>query len=133
MAKQDEGDVTLAGRIKIAMAAAGIDTPAKLAKKMGVNRQTVYRWVDGEGDKLTPDMLFRLSDALNVNARWLAFGPPLSPAKPTMLDHDTQELIQLRDALPQEGRDQWISQGRALVKLLSPQSAANPFPAKTKK
>lgn len=40
MAVKKTEEATLAGRIQLAMAAVGIDSPAKLAKKMKVNRQT---------------------------------------------------------------------------------------------
>lgn len=134
MAKARE-DATLAGRIRMGMAAAGLRTPAELARRMKINRQTVYRWTDGQGDKLTPEMLFKLSDALGVNPRWLALGPPETPVPPSQLDHETQELIQVRDALHNanpDAKDQWVSQGRDLVKLVAPKSIANPFPVKTK-
>lgn len=65
---------SLPGRIRIGMALAGIRNGSELARRMKVNRQTVHRWLDGQGDKLTPEMLFKLGDALNVNVRWLALG-----------------------------------------------------------
>lgn len=117
------------------MAAAGLRSPAELARKMGVNRQTVYRWTEGHGSKLTPEMLFKLSDTLDVSARWLVIGPPENPTRPRRLDPETAELIQIRDALRDkpEAVDQWVSQGRSLVKLLTQKSVANPFPEKVKK
>lgn len=125
-------DTTLAGRIKIGMAQAGIHSIAELARRMKLNRQTVHRWVDGQGDKLTPEHLFKLSDALQVSARWLALGPPESPVSPRHIDTEADELLQIRDALPQDARDQWLSSGRGLVKILAPTSRANPFTVKTK-
>lgn len=112
------------------MAQAGIHSVAELARRMKVNRQTVHYWVSGQGDKLTPDLLFKLSDVLNVNARWLALGPPNSPVKPISPDPSRMELVQIFAALPQEAREQWVSNGRSLVKILSPKSKANPYPVK---
>lgn len=118
---------TLQGRIRMAMAAAGISTPSELARRMKVNRQTVHNWTTGRGDKLTPQMLYALSDALNVNARWLALGPPHSPAKPAFLNPEEHETLQIRRALDSETLDQWLSHGRTLVRLTAKASAANPF------
>lgn len=102
---------------------------------MKVNRQTVHRWVSGEGDKLTPEMLFSLSDALNVNARWLALGAPNSPVKPRSLDPESEEVVQIKRELTKhnpEAHEQWVSQGRMLVKLLTPRSVSNPSQSRTK-
>jgi transcriptional regulator with XRE-family HTH domain len=126
-------EATLAGRIKLAMASAGISTTAQLAKKMNVNRQTVHRWISGEGDKLTPEMLFKLSDALAVNARWLALGSPNSPIKPTSPTVEQAEVLDVHRRLPAAAKDTWLSHGRDLIKILSPASAGNPFPVRSKK
>lgn len=132
MAGDKKEEATLAGRIKLAMATAGIDTPAKLAKKMKVNRQTVHRWISGEGDKLTPEMLFRLADALTVNPRWLALGPPHSPVPPSIPTVDEAEVLDVHRRLPDAAKDTWLSSGRDLVKILTPASPGNPFPVRKK-
>lgn len=129
-------DATLAGRIRLGMAQAGLRSVSDLARKMKVNRQTVHRWVDGQGEKLTPEMLFNLADALNVSPKWLALGPPESPVPPRQLDPDTTEIIQIKEALERAKNDealsQWVSHGRTLVKILAPASTSNPFPIKNK-
>lgn len=112
------------------MGMSGLKNPSELARKMNIHRQTVHKWMNGEVTDLTPEMLFRLSDTLNVNARWLALGPPNSPVKPVTLDPDLMELLQLRKALDEvnpEATEKWISDGRELVELISPKSKANPF------
>lgn len=114
------------------MAAAGIDTPTDLARRMKVNRQTVHTWVRGKRAKLTPEMLFKLADALNVNAKWLALGPPNMPSKPKHLAPDDNELIEIARALDDATRDQWLSSGRTMVRLTARASTANPFPARHK-
>lgn len=116
----------------MAMAAVGINTPADLARRMKLNRQTVHKWTSGEGDKLTPELLYRLSDALNVNARWLALGPPHSPAKPAFLTPDEHEALEIRKALDDQAREQWISSGRTMVRLTAKASTANPFALRKK-
>lgn len=118
------------------MSAAGMRRPADLQSKMGVSRQTVSKWLNGHVEELTPAMLFKLSDALNVNARWLALGPPTTPIKPMIVDPETAEVLQIRDALESaspDAKDQWLSQGRGLVRVVAPKSPANPFPAKVKR
>ena len=120
---------TLSGRIQIAMLSAGIPTPSDLARRMKVGRQTVHRWLSGASDKITPQLLFTLSDALNVNAKWLALGePPMW--KPTALQIDEKELVDLYRALDPSVRDDWVSRGRELVIRTTPKSPINPFPTK---
>lgn len=122
---------TLADRIKGAMPLAGIESSSELARRMKLNRQTVHRWVSGAGDKLTPEMLFRLADALKVSARWLALGSPELPTKPIFPTIDEAEMFSIYRALPKNARDHWLSQGRTLVQMLRPGSVNSPFPAKT--
>lgn len=131
MLKKGE-EATLAGRIKLGMAQAGIDTPSQLAKKMKINRQTVHRWVHGEGEKLTPEMLFKLADALSVNPRWLAMGAPHSPVQPHIPSVNEAEVLEVYARLPEAAKDTWISNGRDLVKILTPASSGNPFSSRRK-
>lgn len=117
------------------MATSGIKTPAELAKKLRIHRQTVHKWVDGQSDKLTPEYLFALADALQVNPRWLAFGPPESPVQPQTLDPEQAEVVQIKTTLEHaspEAKDQWLTSGRSLVKIVAPKSTANPFTTKVK-
>lgn len=128
-------DATLSGRIKLAMHAAGLKNQADLARKMKVHRQTVNKWFTGDSDDMTPALLFKLSDALNVSPRWLALGPPESPVKPQVLDPESSEVLQIKETLEnasQDAKEQWLSQGRGLVRVVAPKSAANPFPSKVK-
>lgn len=125
----DQEAKTLSGRIRLSMAAVGLRTPTDLARKMKINRQTVHKWMTGRSDKLTPDMLFKLADALEVNARWLALGAPYSPLKMRQIDPETAELVALRENLPPQLRDAFLSHGRELLKLSDTATRANPFPA----
>lgn len=122
---------TLAGRIRIGMVQAGITNPTELARKMKANRQTVHRWVNGEGDKITPRLLFRMADILKVNPRWLALGEG-SPTMPTDPSLEESEALALFRALPEAGKQAWLSQGRDLGRLLAPVSSNNPFPHRRK-
>lgn len=119
---------TLAERIRAAMAQAGISTPSELARKMGVSRQTVQNWVIGRSKNLTPEMLYKLCDAVNVNGRWMALGPPHSPVKPSFLTPDEAELLQIARELPEESREHWVSIGRSLVRASPTPTPGNPYP-----
>lgn len=114
------------------MVSAGIRNPSELARRMKIHRQTAHKWFDGQSDNLTPEMLFKLADILHVNPRWLAFGQPESPVAPRQIDTEAEELIQIRDALPPDARDDWLKHGRTLVRHTAPKSTTNPFPAKIK-
>lgn len=118
---------------------AGIHTPAELARRAKLHRQAIHKYLAGENEKLTPDKLFRLADALKVNPRWLALGPPESPVQPTAIDTEAAELIQIKETLDKAGsheartaRDNWLTHGRDLVRILTPSSTANPFAARGK-
>lgn len=121
---------TVKDRILSAMASANIRSPAELARKMGIPRQTVYRWTNGEGEKLTPEMLYKLADATNTNARWLAEGSPWSPVRPKHLTPDQNMVLEIYSQLSPELRDEWVKHGNTLVRLSSPQSVGNPFPTR---
>lgn len=121
------------------MVNAGIHTPADLARRASLHRQAISKYLNGENDKLTPKKLYALAKALNVNAEWLAFGPPHSPVPPTVIDTAAAELIQIRDQLEKAGTsdaraamDNWVTTGRDLVRILTPKSAGNPFGAAPK-
>lgn len=121
---------TLAERIKAAMAQAGIQTPAELARRMGVSRQTVQNWVNGRSEQITPDLLYKLCDVVRVNGRWMALGPPHSPVRPAFLSPEEAEILQIYQALPADARDQWASLGRTLVRANPVPTPVNPYPQK---
>lgn len=126
-------DTTLKARIEMAMAAVAIRSGAELARKMRVPRQTVYRWLNGEGDKLTPEMLYRLADALNANARWLAEGPPSSPVRPRHLSPEQNLVLEIHSRLTKELRDDWIKQGNNYARLADHHNAPPQEPEKPRK
>ena len=117
------------------MANVGLRKPADLARLLNVHRQTVSKWLNGDVADLTTEMLYKLADALEVNDRWLYAGPPHSPVRPRVLDQDEEELVQIKATLEKanaDAKDQWLSSGRSLVRIVAPASRANPFPAKPK-
>lgn len=126
-------EATFAGRIKLAMAAAGIGSPAELARRMKSSRQTVHNYLSGQRDNPEPTQLFRLADVLHVNPRWLALGPPHAPGVPMNLAPEEQEALEIRASLDGDAREQWLSNGRTMVRLTAKASTGNPFPMRRSK
>lgn len=122
---------TLLERINLGMPHGGVTSQSDLARKMKVNRQTVNRWFTGEGTKPEPETLVRLADALKVSIRWLARGEG-EMAQESRLSSQESEVLALWKALPQAAKEHWLSQGRDLSTLLSPNGANNPFSARRK-
>src|SRR5512146_1383067 len=77
---KDKSASDAATRIRDAMIARGISNPSELARRLGVPRQTVHRWLNGDVRNMTHEHLFRLGDALNISGRWLALGD-VDPSK----------------------------------------------------
>jgi len=124
--------MSLGGRIRIGMAMRGISTPAALARKMKLPRQTIQKWIEGSVTRLEPENLFALADALGVSARWLGIkdGPP---QKPLVLDLEQNKVLEVYEALNDEAlRDAWLQSGAALIGKTQPASAAHPFRRKDK-
>lgn len=119
-------ETSLAGRIRIAMATQGIGSQSELARRMKVNRQTVHKWLNGEVHSLESALLFRLSDVLNVNPRWLALHAG-SPIKRREMTEETLQLVELYEALAPALRDAWVSSGNALLVGNEKPSKASPF------
>jgi len=92
-------DMTLAGRIRIGMAAKGIATPSQLARRLKLNRQTVHKWLREDVQQIDPIHLFRLADTLELNPRWLATrdGEPQPLQRMTL---DQKRVLELYRALP---------------------------------
>lgn len=105
---------------------------ADLARKLKIDRQLVNKWVHGQVGRLTPKNLFALADVLNVDARWLAFGPPESPLKGRRLTIEDNEILEIAAALKPKTRDAWVSSGREWVRLTAEASVSNPFVARRK-
>ena len=70
------------GRLRAAMLAAGMETPAQLAERCGgsFSRQTAAKWLKMKGLDLKAAHLLTLAKCLGVRMRWLADGTgPLPP------------------------------------------------------
>ena len=123
------GDGTLAARLKIAMRMRGIKTPSELGDLVKVGRQTAQSWMMGQRVKLTPELAYRLADAVGANARWLILGPPNTPERPIYLSPEELEALHVYNALGDDMGAAWVAQGRELAKLSG--KAVKPAPANT--
>jgi transcriptional regulator with XRE-family HTH domain len=125
--KISEDEMTLAGRIRIGMAAKGIKTPSELARKLNIkNRQTTTKWLNGEVTSLDPDMLFRLSDLLNLNPRWL-LNREGDPAPLREFSPEDRRVLDLYAALPKKIKNVWVKNGDELLEATGETSISQPF------
>lgn len=74
--ERDETPTALGLRIRIRRAEKHL-TQQQLATKLGVTKGAVSQWERGNTKNLKLAHLFKLSDALDVAARWLAIGDGL--------------------------------------------------------
>lgn len=126
------GDMTLGGRIKIGMAAKGIDGPSDLARRVKLRRQTVTKWVNDEVAFLEPKYLFLLAEALELNPRWLATREG-DPQQARTISPDFQRVLDLYSALKPGVRDSWLKSGDALLTATGELSTAQPFKVRERK
>lgn len=118
---------TFLDRFKAALTAQGVDTksPTAIGSFLGVNKQTVDRWL--KGGEPGPEMLFLIADKTKVDARWLATNKgsmtPRLELSPTEVNAIEQIYRQLKPAVLRK----WIRDGHELVEISTPSSAANPF------
>lgn len=115
-------------RIRDAMIARGISSPSELARRLGVPRQTVHRWLNGDVRNMTHEHLFRLGDVLNISGRWLALGD-VDPSKYKVKDEYGSEALMLYREMPERTRTQWLALGRSLLAVETDwkPSRVNPF------
>ena len=66
--KAEPGDPnnSIATRIRTAMAACGMKSVAELGRRIGLPRQTVHRWINGDTKNMTHENLYKVADALQV-------------------------------------------------------------------
>ena len=103
-------------RISDAMIAAGIRTPSELARMMGLPRQTVHRWLSEGIGNINYKNLLKLSDALNVNARWIMYGEVGRIKLPIKNAHEA-EAANIARQLSADLRNQWFALGCNLLEL----------------
>lgn len=117
---------TLADRLKAAMSAKGISGPTELGKLLKVNKQTVARWINGEGSKLTPEYLFLCADRLDVAPRWLGTGQG-APQRPVQLTDEENRLLAMFRALEPKQQEAVLRNASDFVEASGKVSVGNPF------
>lgn len=123
---QKQADMTFGGRVKIQMALRGINSPSELARRMGLPRQTISKWLNDEVRDVGLANLFKLSDTLDCSARWLATKEGTS-YRAIRMGIEEKRLIDIYNAMPEAVRDSWIASGEALLAASTPASAVSPF------
>lgn len=93
---------TLAERLRETLVTAGISN-ADLARLVGVTRSAVTHWVNGTSPNIRPEHLFRIADALNIEARWLATGD--GPKIRQRLSAQQTKLLAAYHHLPPDARE----------------------------
>jgi transcriptional regulator with XRE-family HTH domain len=117
---------TLAKRLATARKPKGL-SQNKLAKLAKCTAATVNQIEAGIILELKAGLLYRLSDVLDVSARWLALGEgPMH--KWTVLTIDEDALIKAYRALKPPLQEHALSTVNGLVTASSPASVANPLP-----
>lgn len=119
---------SIASRIRMAMATCGMKSVAELGRRIGLPRQTVHRWINGDTKNMTHENLYKVADALQVRARWLAVGDT-APAQVDLADGDVVGLIKTYEAMPPAARDQWLAIGRTLLAMhVGKGTVVDPYP-----
>jgi transcriptional regulator with XRE-family HTH domain len=98
---------TITDRVRAAIDASGIKQ-AEIARRVGVERQTVGDWYHGRSLYIRPEHLFALADTLGIEARWLATGQGQRLA----IKHPPSNYTEALDRLSPEAQ-------RALLVLLN--------------
>lgn len=121
--KQIREAITLAARLKLALAAKGL-TSAALAKAIKVKRQTVYYWVDGTTKSIDSDNLAAAAKVLGVRSDWLRDGGDVMYPQPELTEHEVQLVGMFRD-LPAEQQKHLMD----IAETFATKSAVKPSPA----
>lgn len=109
---------SIATRIRTAMTACGMKSVAELGRRIGLPRQTVHRWINGDTKNMTHENLYKVADVLQVRARWLAVGDT-APTQIDLGEGDVVGLIKTYEAMSPAAREQWLAIGRTLLSVHS--------------
>ncbi len=129
--KAEAGDPNncIAVRIRTAMTACGMKSVAELGRRIGLPRQTVHRWINGDTKNMTHENLYKVADALQVRARWLAVGDT-APAQIDLGEGDVVGLIKIYETMSPAAREQWLAIGRTLLSVhnVGKGTVVDPYP-----
>lgn len=101
-------------RFRFALAAHGF-TAAKLARRLGVPRQTVHAWLRAGLEHADAARFMRLCDILHVRAHWLINGAGLMEALARATDLHREHVMMLFDSLAPEALEIWVRVGTMLL------------------
>lgn len=93
------------------------ETKADLARKLGVRRQQVHKWLHRDQD-VTSQVALKMSKILRVNHIWLisGAGDMIDPSAPSEIQ---ALLMEIHDSLPSGWREEWIEHGRRIAERLA--------------
>ena len=114
-------------RIRSVMQTARIGNASELARRLGLPRQTVHRWLTDGIANITYKNLLKLADTLNVNARWIVFGE-VGPLKPPIKQRHEADAAGTARVLKGDLRRQWLLFGRSLLELQTKRDAVTKSP-----
>ncbi|MDP2398276.1 MAG: helix-turn-helix transcriptional regulator [Burkholderiales bacterium] len=121
---------SIASRIRTAMSACGMKSVAELGRRIGLPRQTVHRWINGDTKNMTHENLYKVADVLQVRARWLAVGDT-APAQIDLAEGDVVGLLKIYETMPPAARDQWLAIGRTILSMhtVGKGTVVDPYPS----
>lgn len=130
--KAEPGDPenSIATRIRTAMTSCGMKSVAELGRRIGLPRQTVHRWINGDTKNMTHENLYKVADVLQVRARWLAVGDT-APTQIDLGEGDVVGLIKTYEAMSPAAREQWLAIGRTLLSVhgAGKATSVDPYPS----
>jgi hypothetical protein len=103
------------GRVRAAMALAGVKNATQLAKACGVPRQTACRWLQTQEPRLTGAHLLTLSYCLHVRMRWLLTGQGTVLPLPA----DLEEVLTILADVPLNEQKKWLVSAARMVAVSS--------------
>lgn len=93
----------LGRRIHVGMAANGISSLTELARRTGVSRQTVRRWLQEPDAHIDVRTGIRLADAVHLSLRWMISGEGI-PSPRVDLRPDEAALVAEYRRIPRRNR-----------------------------
>ena len=108
----------------------GTTSPTEIARKLSaatglsISRQNVSGWLKPGSKFIEPPILYPVSDALDVSARWLCAIDDSAMNKPRNFSIEEAKIIDLFYSMSPEAQQEWKRQGQTLVAL-------SPSPKKT--
>ena len=125
--RKQKVESTLADRLSAAIA--GRMTRAALAKRVGVERQTVYYWFNGKTKSIDSEALLRVANVLGLRLEWLQTGAGAMYRSPD-LSEDEHQLVAFFRRMEATDQGVLMKMARNLAKdSAKPASEGDPFPA----